>query len=247
MAAMKASGSQPDTTAAHNAIDDGNVWRDAAWLVINGADAAAFLQGYLTSDSQRITARTATPMALCTVKGRVLASGWAVAVDNGIALLIHASLIERVAEFLKPFVTFSKCTLECPGGSVVIRTDGDFELLAGIRARICDDGLEGAADASAAMAEVLVEAEFAFVSAPVSEQFLPQMLGLDAAGAVDFDKGCYLGQEIVARAQHRGAVKRRLTTFTFNGQAPETGSKFGDYESVIATAANGQGLAVRRV
>ena len=40
------------------------------------------------------------------------------------------------------------------------------------------------------------------------------MLALDKQGAVDFDKGCYLGQEVVARAQFRGAVKRGLDTFS---------------------------------
>ena len=40
------------------------------------------------------------------------------------------------------------------------------------------------------------------------------MLALDKQGAVDFDKGCYLGQEVVARAQFRGAVKRGLGVFT---------------------------------
>lgn len=49
------------------------------------------------------------------------------------------------------------------------------------------------------------------VTQRTSEKFLPQMLGLDKLGAVDFDKGCYLGQEIVARVQYRGAHKRELT------------------------------------
>ena len=48
--------------------------------------------------------------------------------------------------------------------------------------------------------EHLTEARFVFVSEPISGQFLPQVLGLADVGAVDFDKGCYLGQEIVARA-----------------------------------------------
>lgn len=48
------------------------------------------------------------------------------------------------------------------------------------------------------------------VTPATSEQFLPQMLNLDVRGSVSFNKGCYLGQEIVTRAQHRGEVKRRL-------------------------------------
>ena len=47
------------------------------------------------------------------------------------------------------------------------------------------------------------------ITAAASDVFLPQMLNLDRLGAVSFDKGCYVGQEIVARAQHLGRVKRR--------------------------------------
>src|SRR5207237_475733 len=48
------------------------------------------------------------------------------------------------------------------------------------------------------------------VYAATSEAFVAQMLNLDALGAIAFDKGCYTGQEIIARAHYRGKVKRRL-------------------------------------
>src|SRR4051812_30640740 len=51
------------------------------------------------------------------------------------------------------------------------------------------------------------------VLSATSDQFIPQMLNLELAGAVAFDKGCYPGQEIVARSQYRGTVKRRLHRF----------------------------------
>jgi folate-binding protein YgfZ len=48
------------------------------------------------------------------------------------------------------------------------------------------------------------------VTLATQEQFVPQMINLQAIGGVDFKKGCYPGQEIVARAQYRGQVKRRM-------------------------------------
>jgi folate-binding protein YgfZ len=48
------------------------------------------------------------------------------------------------------------------------------------------------------------------VVAETSDMFIPQMLNLDALGYISFKKGCYTGQEIVARAHYRGAVKRRM-------------------------------------
>jgi folate-binding protein YgfZ len=54
-----------------------------------------------------------------------------------------------------------------------------------------------------------------------SEEFVAQMLNLDALGAIAFDKGCYTGQEVIARAHYRGRVKRRLQRFvTVTGQQP---------------------------
>jgi folate-binding Fe-S cluster repair protein YgfZ len=58
------------------------------------------------------------------------------------------------------------------------------------------------------------------------------MLDLERVGAVNFDKGCYLGQEIVARAQHRGQVKRQLQRLDWSGPtAPQAGARFGTAEN----------------
>jgi folate-binding protein YgfZ len=51
------------------------------------------------------------------------------------------------------------------------------------------------------------------VYAATSEQFVAQMLNLDLLDAVAFEKGCYTGQEVIARAHYRGRVKRRLQRF----------------------------------
>lgn len=55
-----------------------------------------------------------------------------------------------------------------------------------------------------------IRAGFPTVTAATSEEFLPQMLNLDRLGGISFDKGCYTGQEIIARTHYRGQVKRRL-------------------------------------
>ena len=49
-----------------------------------------------------------------------------------------------------------------------------------------------------------------WITAATQDQFLPQMIGLDAIGGVSFDKGCYTGQEIVARSRYLGEIKRKL-------------------------------------
>jgi folate-binding protein YgfZ len=58
-----------------------------------------------------------------------------------------------------------------------------------------------------------IRAGLAQVYAATAEQFVAQMLNLDALDAVAFDKGCYTGQEVIARAHYRGRVKRRAQRF----------------------------------
>jgi tRNA-modifying protein YgfZ len=58
------------------------------------------------------------------------------------------------------------------------------------------------------------------VFAATSEEFVAQMLNLDALGAIAFDKGCYTGQEVIARAHFRGRVKRRMQRFVARNAGP---------------------------
>ena len=64
-----------------------------------------------------------------------------------------------------------------------------------------------------------IRAGLASVRPETTEMFIPQMLNYDVIGAVSFKKGCYTGQEVVARAHYRGAVKRHLRHFTGPGEA----------------------------
>jgi len=57
------------------------------------------------------------------------------------------------------------------------------------------------------------------IYAATSEEFVAQMLNLDALGGISFEKGCYTGQEVIARAHYRGRVKRRLQRFMSRGPA----------------------------
>ena len=58
-----------------------------------------------------------------------------------------------------------------------------------------------------------------FIVTDTQELFVPQMLNLDLIGAISFDKGCYVGQEIVARTQNLGRIKRRMYRFTTDNTA----------------------------
>ncbi len=64
-----------------------------------------------------------------------------------------------------------------------------------------------------------IAAGLAWVRAATVEQFVPQMLNLELVGGVNFQKGCYPGQEVVARSQYRGTIKRRTFAFACEAQA----------------------------
>lgn len=197
-----------------------------------GSDVRRFLQGYLTCDVLALPGDRFQAAAVCNLKGRVVVNGWVTAADaERVRFVVHASLLDGLESMLRVYLRFSRTRL-------VDRRD-DCLVFAGwgadapgmpidARRRLLLAEDLAAAEAvwanqphrsAAAWDDELIMAGLPLVSAPTSDQFLPQMLDLPALGAVDFAKGCYLGQEIVARAQHRGQVKRHLTRLQWRGPA----------------------------
>ena len=194
-----------------------------AELTLAGADAAKFLQGYLTCDLDALEEGAGLPMAYCNIKGRVLANGWASGRADRVSLIVHASVVEAFSAHLSKYLIFARSKLEAaPPGRALARgaVDGDIELRPFGWSLVSASGVGAAEDLDG----LCIDAGFGLVGAPVSEKFLPQMLGLTDIGAVSFDKGCYLGQEVVARAEHRGEVKRRLRRFRYRGAPPTPGT-----------------------
>jgi len=211
--------------AALSSIDE------LAVLRFEGADAARFLQGYFTCDIQSLEPDRWTLTALTNLQGRVVASGWiqpsassaasstsasltAPAAPSGLIFLTHSGLAERVLAFLAPYLRLSRTRGSIDRTTTVLTAlaDGSAAASADGETRMAFS-LAPATDASSAgpgFREALNRARIVLVAPSVSEGFLPQALGLVDAGAVSFSKGCYLGQEVVARAQHRGVVKKSL-------------------------------------
>jgi folate-binding protein YgfZ len=209
-----------------------------------GPDATRFLQGYLTCDVAALRADRAQPTALCNIKGRVVVTGWAVGqAPDRVQLLHDRSLSAVLRELLAVYLRFSKTRLIDQSDSLLVFGALDMPDLPGAaRADARRQWLlEASIDAARARVEsanaitvaawqrALIADGIAVVTAPTRDQCLPQMLDLPRIGAVSFDKGCYLGQEIVARAQHRGQVKRHLSRLTWSGAAvPAAGTALQD-------------------
>ncbi len=77
-----------------------------------------------------------------------------------------------------------------------------------------------------------IEAGVPVVYTATSDHFVPQMANLDLLGGISFDKGCYTGQEIVARLHYLGQLKRRLFVLRCDGAAPAPGTEVRSGDSV---------------
>jgi folate-binding protein YgfZ len=128
------------------------------------------------------------------------------------------------------------------GEAKCIRLGARLHQLVGARDALLELGkdLESGTDEDAAVAEI--ELGLPCVEAEIAGLHLPQMLNLDRLGAMSFDKGCYPGQEIIARTHNLGSVKRRMRRFAAGraagaGVADEVASGDGTVVGSVVRAA----------
>jgi folate-binding protein YgfZ len=214
------------------------------WGVIRaqGADAAAFLHSQLTQDFALLDREHARLAGFCTAKGRLLATlvGWRGG-DDELLLALPAETLAATLKRLSMFVLRAKCKLSDASGEFAVYgllgtppadawtlvRDGDAVQIAlpatsasGRALRVQPAGAaEPAGDVLTPDAWAAAEAEagMAWVRGATVEAFVPQMINFEVLGGVSFKKGCYPGQEIVARSQYRGTLKRRLQVFEVDG------------------------------
>jgi folate-binding protein YgfZ len=230
-------------------------------LRIRGADASGYLQGQLSADLRRAVPGAINYSGLHNPQGRVLARlALAQLAGDDWLVMLPATLVEPIAVALRRFVLRSRVTIDAaahvialPSGAGAGATPTAAALPAGaVRLQFPDgrsclflpEGLAapaaGTPDASAAAAAWRdwqareVALGLAEVYPETSGAFVAQMLNLDCVGAIAFDKGCYTGQEVIARAHYRGRVKRRLQRFAAPaplGLAPGTALRLADGRS----------------
>lgn len=208
-----------------------------ASTVLSGPNLRTFLQGYITCDLDDLQPGAALPMAITEIKGRVVANGWVSEKAEQLALFIHSSVVDIVHQHLLPYMRFARCELTVVPDPFFIAQEseeGRTEFsLNGTTYSFTDQTVD-AYD----LDRFQIETGYALVTEPTSGKFLPQMLNLTAFDAVSFTKGCYLGQEVVARAQHRGQVKRQLLLASHDDSSLDPGDQVktqsGDKAVIVA-------------
>jgi tRNA-modifying protein YgfZ len=219
-------------------------------LEIGGEDRVAFLQGQLTQEVRDLAPGHSRPAAGLTSKGKLLYFGTVVARSDRILLLVPAALRAAVAAHLRKYAAFQKVSVDDrseqwelvglygPGAPSVaapgeaLRLPGEGELSARILAPapvapailrlLAAAGSEPVSDSAA---EILrVEAGRPRFGLDADESNFPDECGLQ--NAISTTKGCYVGQEVVARLRTYGRVNRRLVGFRFPDGALPSGTVF---------------------
>ena len=208
-------------------------------MTLTGTDAIHFLQGQTTADFENAEPGALRFAAFCNPKGRVIADVLAVIVSTEHVMMRgRQAVMSALALHLKPYLAFSKSTLthsdwciscrtvnaakptadQTANQTALVHCETDaitrIEIPRGDGIIECWQPRESAAPSHATallpLAEVDMITARARVELDTMGAYLPQDLNYDLNGTVSFTKGCYTGQEIVARLHYRGTPKRRL-------------------------------------
>ena len=219
-------------------------------LKLTGSEVQSFLQGQFSNDINALEDGVIQLNAYCQHQGKIMALIWVMKRDDEFYLSFPQALSAEIVKKLTMFKMMSDVTIkditnellqfgvvnEVVDGVFVINEQQSIVLVDSDNEFKLSDESEWEA---ACIANEVPEVELATV-----EKFVPQLLNLDINEVgVNFSKGCYPGQEVVARLHYLGKSKRRMRAFECDGEI-----EVGDELLVTnSTSAKASGIVVRRV
>ena len=219
-------------------------------LSVTGSDAQSFLQGQFSNDIDGLEEGTVQLNAYCQHQGKIIALIWVMKQADDFYLSFASDLAEIVTKRLTMFKMMSDVTITDVSdeliqlGVVNQEFDGAFKLNDRQSVALVEsvDGVEFGNESEWELA--CITNGIAEVELKTSEKFVPQLLNLDIDEVgVNFTKGCYPGQEVVARLHYLGKSKRRMRQFECEGEV-----NVGDELLVTGSkSAKASGIVVRRV
>ncbi|MBV9980814.1 MAG: folate-binding protein YgfZ [Bradyrhizobium sp.] len=248
---------------------------DRGVVKVLGEDARNFLGGLVTTDVERIGPGSGRFGALLTPQGKIVVDFLiteAPSGDGGFLLDCPRALAQTLADKLRFYKLRAKVTVEnlSDGLGVIAVWDGEAGALPDLAfadPRQPSLGLRILAPKQLApkIAE-LIGAELVDASAYEAHRIacgvprggldfiygdaFPHETNMDSLHGVDFDKGCYVGQEVVSRMQHRGTARTRIVRIALDGPSPEAGTTILAGDKAVGTmgsTAGERGLALVRV
>jgi tRNA-modifying protein YgfZ len=170
-------------------------------LKFSGVKTPDFLQGQLTCDMRKLSLHGQYSLAACCDhRGRMIANFWVLKWHEDFLFILPDTMIDIVKNHLQKYAVFSKVSitaLDCKEAIYCILNND-----------------------SSTTHQKNIENGLCILQPKTSLLFTPQMINLDKFGAISFDKGCYVGQEIVARTEHLGTLKRHLHHLMIESDLP---------------------------
>jgi folate-binding protein YgfZ len=247
---------------------------DRGVVKVTGDGARNFLHGLVTADILKLTPGMARFCALLTPQGKIIADFIVVEAADGsgffldIPRALGAALIDR----LNLYKLRAKVTIENLSETLAVLALWDGVHIANSIPSYADPRLPAlglraivvparAADAAAEFGAALVDAreyEAHRIALGVPQggvdfsygDAFPHESDMDQLSGVDFSKGCYVGQEVVSRMEHRGTARTRTVPVRYDQGTPQPGAAItagGHSLGVMGSAANGRGLALLRL
>lgn len=208
---------------------------------ITGTDAQKFLQGQLTCNVTKLSDQFQAT-AISNLKGRVALGIWIRKIaDDAYQIVISQDCADEFANHIKKYAAFSKLTLSNPRDIFAVVDNGVPSFSES------ENGSDTDANRKAWQKASIATGNYWIVKTTAG-LWQPQELRLHQHGGVDYDKGCYLGQEIIARLYFKASPKAWLHRVAGTGDRPNAGEKIGNVDVVnsIATDTGFDALVVGR-
>jgi folate-binding protein YgfZ len=205
---------------------------DRAVIAVSGPEARSFLQGLITNNIEKLSPGQGLYAALLTPQGKILFDFLLAEGDGALLIDCAASVRDALLKRLSMYRLRAKVTIEARDQLVVMTAWGDTPMPYAIKfadPRLAELGIRGIGaraemPASAVGPHAYHERRMA-LGVPEGAEFGSDRIfaldgGLEELHAVDFEKGCYVGQELTARMKHRGTARKRLLPINSDSALP---------------------------
>ena len=213
-------------------------------LSFSGSDAKEFLQGQMTQDINTISDQSYKMTSILNPKGRIIVTGLIKEFKGNIFFIISKDLSKDCVQWLSRYILRSDVKISIEKNYIfglnnenqkqLFKYDGNQQqlnispismdhsrciLLADDEVSLKDKSIESINESEWILSDI--KRGLPILSKESSEKYIPQMINLDLLEGISFSKGCYTGQEVVARVQHRGKIKQRMFHITTESNKSE--------------------------
>ena len=233
--------------------------KDRALLRISGLDAEIFLQNQFSNDITKIEPNRIQLNAYCQHQGKIIALFWVMRSHESFMLSFPDGLLEKIKTRLQMFIIMSDVIIEDISKEYfqigLINEDNSHAFLINENLSLLiqsnEESNEMIKTHKDEWTKVCIDTLLPEVFSKSSEKFVPQMLNLDINEfGVNFSKGCYPGQEVVARLHYLGKAKRRLFSFRSDSEMQIGDNLYCASSNAAKTRGDrykGSGMVVNRV